>query len=101
MTEALAEIRSLLRVADEALSRQTQPTRTPKQWDDDLDEALRAQRQAVAMLTTLQAHPVDDALVEALAPLQVEAADLEILISEIRFDEADRTERLPRLRHAG
>jgi hypothetical protein len=42
---------------------------------------------------------VDEAFVSALAPLQIEVADLEILISEIRFDETERTERLPRLRH--
>jgi hypothetical protein len=100
MNEALEQIRSLLAQADEALSRQVQPTRTPKQRDDDFDEALRAHRQAVAILSSLRAQPeIDEQLVEAIAPLQVEAADLEILISEIRFDETERTERLPRLRH--
>ncbi len=102
MNEAIERIRSFLRQADEALSRQCQMTRTPKQRDADFDEALRAHRQAVAILETLQSQsPVDDDFVAALAPLQVEAADLEILISEIRFDESERTERLPRLRHVG
>jgi hypothetical protein len=31
----------------------------------------------------------------------VELADLEILMSEIRFDESELTQRLPRLRAAG
>jgi hypothetical protein len=101
MNEALEQIRSLLEKADEALSRQAQRTRTPKQRDEDFDEALRAHRRAVAILTLLQSQsPVDDDFVAAIAPLQVEAADMEILISEIRFDENERTERLPRLRHA-
>jgi hypothetical protein len=103
MNEALEQIRSLLGKADEALSRQAQRTRTPKQRDEDFDEALRAHRQAVAMLSLVQSQshsPVDDDLVAAIAPLQIEAADMEILISEIRFDENERTERLPRLRHA-
>lgn len=74
--------------------------RTPKQRDEDFDEALRVHRQAVAILDTLQSQsPIDEVFVGALAPLQVEIADLEILISEIRFDESERTERLPRLRH--
>jgi hypothetical protein len=98
--EALEQIRSLLRTADEALSRQGQTTRTPKQRDEDLEQALRAHRQAVAALDTLRSQStVDESFVAALAPLQVEVADLEILISEIRFDETERTERLPRLRH--
>lgn len=97
MNEALEQVRSLLRTADEALSRQAEWTRTPKQRDQDFDEALRTHRQAVAILDTLQSQwTADESFVAALAPLQVEAADLEILISEIRFDE---TERLPRLRH--
>jgi DNA transposition AAA+ family ATPase len=101
MNEALEQIRSLLEKADEALSRQGQRSRTAKQRDEDFDQALRAHRQAVAMLSLLQAQPhVDDAFVAAVAPLQVEATDLEIMISEIRFDENERTERLPRLRHA-
>jgi hypothetical protein len=100
MNEALEQIRCLLRRADDALARQVQMNRTPKQRDDDFDEALRAHRQAVAVLDTLQSQaPVDEVFVAALAPLQVEVADLEILISEIRFDENERTERLPRLRH--
>jgi hypothetical protein len=102
MHEAIEQIRALLHKADDALSRQAQTTRTPKQRDEDFDEALRAHRQAVAILNTLQAQPlVDDEFVAAIAPLQVEVADMEILISEIRFDEAERTERLPRLRHVG
>ena len=100
MNEAIEQIRSLLRNADEALTRQAETTRTARQRDDDFDEAVRAHRQAVAILNTLQdKSTVDETVVEALAPLQVEAADLEILISEIRFDETERTERLPRLRH--
>ena len=100
MTEAIEQIRSLLKKADEALSRQAQRSRTPKQRDEDFDEALLAHRQAVAILGAMRSQSdVDVALVEAIAPLQVEAADLEILISEIRFDEVERTERLPRLRH--
>lgn len=100
MTEALEKIRSLLRQADEALSRQLQMNRTPRQRDADFDEALRAHRHAVALVDTLQSQaPIDEHLVSALAPLQVEVADMEILISEIRFDERERTERLPRLRH--
>jgi hypothetical protein len=100
MNEALEQIRSLLRTADEALARQGQTTRTPKQRDEDLEQALRAHRQAVATLDTLRSQStVDESFVAALAPLQVEVADLEILISEIRFDETERTERLPRLRH--
>jgi hypothetical protein len=99
MNEALDQVRSLLRQADDALSRHALMTRTPKQRDDDFDQALRAHRQAVALLDTLTSRsPLDDDFVSELAPLQVEAADMEILISEIRFDE---TERLPRLRHAG
>jgi hypothetical protein len=103
MNEALEQIRSLLEKADEALSRQAQRLRTPKQRDEDFDEALRAHRQAVAILSLVQSQaqaPVDEELVAAIAPLQVEASDMEILISEIRFDENERTERLPRLRHA-
>jgi hypothetical protein len=100
MNAALEQIRSLLRRADEALSRQNQTMRTPKEREVDFDEALRAHRQAVAILDTLQTQsPVDDEFVAELAPLQVEVADMEILISEIRFDETERTERLPRLRH--
>lgn len=100
MNEAIEQIRSLLEKAEEALSRQMQTTRTPKQRDEDFDEALRAHRQAVAVLKTLQSQPdVDEKFVAAIAPLQVEVADMEILISEIRFDESERTERLPRLRH--
>lgn len=100
MSEAIEQIRSLLEKADEALSRQMQATRTPKQRDEDFDEALRAHRQAVAILSTLQSQPdVDEKFVEAIAPLQVEVADMEILISEIRFDESERTERMPRVRH--
>lgn len=100
MNEALDQIRSLLQQADEALSRQCEMNRTPKQRDEDLDEALRSHRQAVAILDTLQSQsPIDDVFVAALAPLQVEVVDMEILISEIRFDERERTERMPRLRH--
>ncbi len=100
MNEAIEQIRSLLEKAEQALSRQMQMTRTAKQRDEDFDEALRAHRQAVAILNTQQSRPdVDEKFVEAIAPLQVEVADMEILISEIRFDENDRTERLPRLRH--
>jgi hypothetical protein len=99
MNEAIEQIRSLLRTADEALTRQAQRTRTPKQREDDFDEALRAHRQAVAVLNALQARPIDEAFVSELAPIQVEVVDMEILISEIRFDETERTERLPRLRH--
>ena len=99
MNEAIEQIRLLLRHADEALTRQAQTTRTPKQRDDDFDEALRAHRTAVAILESLQSQHVDEKLVAELAPLQVEVADMEILISEIRFDESERTERLPRLRH--
>jgi len=36
--------------------------------------------------------------VSALAPLQLDVADQEILISEIRFDEEELSYRLPRLR---
>jgi hypothetical protein len=100
MNEAVEQIRSLLRTADEALTRQVQPERTPRQRDEDFDEALRAHRRAVTILDMLQTQTtVDEAFVTALAPLQIEVADLEILISEIRFDETERTERLPRLRH--
>jgi len=100
MKEALEQIRSLVRQADEALSRQSQTTRTPKLRDLDFDEALRCHRQAVAILDTLQSQPqLDDGVVAELAPLHVEVADMGILIAEIRFDESERTERLPRLRH--
>ncbi|HEY1585304.1 MAG TPA: hypothetical protein VGH63_06415 [Polyangia bacterium] len=102
MDSALDQIRSFLRQADEALSRQAQMSRTPKQRDIDFDEALRAHRQAVAILDTLQSQsPIDHTFVTALAPLQIEVADMEILIAEIRFDESEQTERLPRLRHVG
>jgi len=102
MNEAIEQIRSLLTKADQALNRQADRTRTPRQRDDDFDEALRAHRQAAAILGTLHGKPeIEESFVAALAPLQVEVADLEILISEIRFDEVERTERLPRLRHAG
>jgi hypothetical protein len=100
MNEAVEQIRALLEKADDALSRQTQPARTPKQRDDDFDEAVRSHRQAVAILNTLQSQTqIDDEVVAAIAPIQVEVADMEILISEIRFDERERTERLPRVRH--
>jgi hypothetical protein len=102
MDGALDQIRSLLRQADEALSRQAQTSRKPKQRDVDFDEALRAHRRAVAILGTLQSQSaVDHTFVTALAPLQIEVADMEILIAEIRFDENEQTERLPRLRHVG
>ncbi len=100
MNEAIEQIRSLLQKADDALARQAQTERTPRQRNNDFEEALRAHRQAVAILDTVRARPtVDDEFVSALAPLQVEVADMDILISEIRFDESERTERLPRLRH--
>jgi hypothetical protein len=54
MNAALEQIRSLLRQADEALSRQNQEMRTPKERELDFDEALRAHRRAVAVLDTLQ-----------------------------------------------
>ncbi|HXU68553.1 MAG TPA: hypothetical protein VN947_04450 [Polyangia bacterium] len=99
MTDAIEQIRSLLKCADEALSRQGQTNRTSTQRDEDFDQALGAHRRAAAILNRLQRQPeVDDRLVEAIAPLQVEAADLELVLSEIRFGEAERTERLPRLR---
>jgi hypothetical protein len=99
MIESIEQIRSLLKCADEALSRQAQADRTPTQRDEDFDEALGAHRRAAAILSTLQGQPeVDDRLVEAIAPLQVEAADLELVLSEIRLGDADRTERLPRIR---
>lgn len=102
MNQAIDQVRSLLRQADEALSRQADATRTPKQRDDDFAEAQRAHRQAAAILETLQSQSrIDESFVAALAPLHVEAADLEILISEIRFDENELTLRLPRLRAAG
>ena len=101
VNETLEQIRSLLRKADDALSRQAQSSRTPKQRDNDFDEALRAHRQAVSILDMLRMQPiVDEELATAIAPLQVDVADMEILISEIRFDENERAERLPRLRHA-
>ena len=88
-----------MRRADAALSRQAEPARTPKQQDEDFAEAQRAHRDAVGILEALQSSvPIDDAFVSALAPLQVELSDLEILISEIRFDENELTFRLPRLR---
>ncbi|MCU1278561.1 MAG: hypothetical protein JWM53_2107 [bacterium] len=102
MNEAIDQIRSLLRQADEALSRQVEYSRTPKQRDDDFAEALRAHRHAVSILDTLQSQSqVDEAFVAALAPLHIEVADLEILISEIRFGESEWTQRLPRLRATG
>lgn len=101
MDRTIEQVRSLLQKADDALSRHASPSRTPRERDEDFDQALRAHRQAVLMLETLSDArvPVDAALVESIAPLQVEAADLEIILSEIRFDEHDRTERLPRVRH--
>jgi hypothetical protein len=100
VTELLEEIRALLRQADAALSRQLLSGRTPRQRDEDFDEALRAHRHAVAILEVVHQQPtIAEALVTELAPIQVEIADMEILISEIRFDESERTERLPRLRH--
>jgi hypothetical protein len=102
MTEAIDRIRSLLEQADQALSRQCEAARTPRQRDEDFAEAQRAHREAVAIVETLRTRsPIDDAFVAALAPLQVELADLEILMSEIRFDESELTQRLPRLRAAG
>ena len=101
MNEAIEQIRSLLQQADVALSRQALSSRTPRERDDDFAEAQRAHRQAVAIVDTLRAQaPIDEAFVAALAPLQVEVADLEILISEIRFDESELTQRMPRLRSA-
>lgn len=103
MNEALEQIRSLLEKADAALSRQGQARRTARQRDDDFDEALRAHRQAGSMLSFLQSQPhVEERFAAAMAALQLEAADLDVLISEIRFDESERerTEHLPRLRHA-
>jgi hypothetical protein len=101
MNDALDQIRSFLRQADDALARHAQADRPPRQRDADFDEALHAHRRAATLLDTLQSQArVDEAFVTALAPLQLEAADMEILISEIRFDENERMERLPRLRHA-
>ena len=101
MDEALEQARLLLRRADEALARQAEPARTPKQQDEDFAEAQRAHREAIAVLDGLQTRvPIDDAFVAALAPLQIEISDLAILMSEIRFDESELTFRLPRLRHA-
>jgi len=101
MNQAIEEIRSLLRQADEVLALRDEPTRTPKQRDDDLAAAQRAHRRAIALLETLQADAqIDEAFVAELAPLQVEVADLEILIAEIRFDDGESTLRIPRLRGA-
>jgi hypothetical protein len=97
MDEALQQIRASLRSASEALSRYQQIARSPKERDHDLDEARRAHRHAVSILETLQSRAREDhGLVEALAPLQVEIADLDVLLAEIRFDD-EHTERLPRL----
>jgi hypothetical protein len=102
MDQAIEQVRALLRQADEALSRQAQSSRTAKQRDADFAEAQTAHRQAVAVIDALQRRSeVDEALVIALAPLQVEVADLDILISEIRFDEAELSYQHPRLRTLG
>jgi hypothetical protein len=100
MDEAIEQLHSLLRQADVALSRQAQSTRTPKERDDDFAEAQRAHRHAVAIIDALRSREIDEAMVSALAPLQIEVADLSILLSEIRFDEAELAYRIPRLRSA-
>jgi hypothetical protein len=99
MNEALEQIRDLIRQADDALTRQAESRRTPRQRDDDFDEALRAHRRAAAILEVLRSQSIaDQTFVSALAPLQLDVADQEILISEIRFDEEELSYRLPRLR---
>ncbi|MDB4967834.1 MAG: hypothetical protein JWN44_3523 [Myxococcales bacterium] len=101
-SQELERARSLLRQADEALTRQGQQSRSLKERDADFVEAQRAHREAVAVIEQLRDRSeVDEALVAALAPLQVEIADLEILMSEIRFDEAELSYRYPRLRSVG
>ena len=96
MEEAIDQVQLLLQKADQALTRQAQLTRTPRERDEDFAEAQRAHRQAVAIMEALRRHTIDEAMVVALAPLQIEVADLEILLSEIRFDEAELTYRHPR-----
>jgi len=96
MNESLEQVRAALRESSEALARRDSPRRTPKQRDDDLEEAWRAHRHAASILDTLQSEARSDhALVEAIAPLQYDVTDLGILLSEIRFNEP--SERLPRL----
>ena len=101
MHEALDQIRTALRVAGEAIARHDELARTPKQRADDLAEARNAHRHAVGILAALHSQARHDhALVEAIAPLQLELADLEVLLTEIRFDEREATERMPRVHQA-
>ena len=98
MNRAIEEIRALLVLADEALMRRDQATRTPKQRDDDLAIAQRAHKRSLALVEMLRSNAqLDEVFVAALAPLQIEVADLEILIAEIRFDEGESTMRIPRV----
>jgi hypothetical protein len=98
MIEDLERARSWLRVAEAALTRRMQRTRSARERDDDFDEAVTAHRQAAGILEALQDERQPDAqLVSAMAPLHVETADLGILLSEIRVDEGERTEPIPRV----
>src|SRR5262249_2615760 len=77
MDDVLEEIRSWLRAADLALSRRTQPTRTPKQRAGDFEEAVAAHRSASTILEGLQAQREPDAeLISAIAPLHAQTVDL-------------------------
>jgi hypothetical protein len=88
MDDVLEEIRSWLRAADLALSRRTQPTRTPKQRAGDFEEAVAAHRSASTILEGLQAQREPDAeLIAAIAPLHAQTVDLGMMLSEIRFDD--------------
>jgi hypothetical protein len=98
VSEAIEQIRASLRVASEALARRDGPTRTPKQREDDLEEARRAYTHASSILDALRAHSRSDPmLVETIAPLQLALSDLEIVLSEIHVEDDEHTERLPRV----
>ena len=98
MNEELEQVRSWLRAADAALTRRTHPARTAAEREGDFEEAAAAHRMASSFLEGLQdKRQLDAALITAIAPLHAETADLGILLSEIRFDERDRTEPMPRV----
>jgi hypothetical protein len=90
MELAINIVRTLLAQADEALSRQSQVTRTPKQREADLSEARRAHSEATAMLEMMRRRGgIDASTAQTVGELENEVGDLGILISEIRFDEAE------------
>ena len=101
MHSALEQVRRSLNIASEALALRDQLTRTLEQRDTDLGEAMRAHRYAKKILNLLRLRPdVDHSIVAAIAALEHEVTDLGMLLSQIRFDEEEDTERIPLEWHA-